>query len=164
MMTVSGHTPAPVAPLPTTALQGRFATHRDQLVWVNAALAAATVLAYAAIAFNWLAIGMPYDSGIATFAWSGAAGYALGGALILLRRRWLWITGWVINALVLSLYVSLYTANPDVLWSPGGIVSKIPQILLALTLLEMIVLDWRLARAGRAARIAQAIGPRSSSA
>jgi hypothetical protein len=144
--------PAPTSPAPTSPApvavpsQAHGAAHRDQLVWVNLGLALATALAYVAIGLKWLPVGIPMEGEIEIFPWVAAAGYTVGGLLILLRRRWLWITGWVINALVLWMYVSLHWAEPWVLWSAGGIVSKIPQALLVLTLLELIVLDWRLAR------------------
>jgi len=53
-----------------------------------------------------------------------AAGrYLFGGTLILLGRRWLWILGAIINALVISFFVSAYSGgrrcySRQVAWCP----------------------------------------------
>ena len=68
-----------------------------------------------------------------------AAGcYLLGGLLILLRWLWLWITGAVINALVILFFLMAYQARPAVLFSPGGLVTKLAQLLLEASLLYLI--------------------------
>jgi hypothetical protein len=73
-----------------------------------------------------------------------AAGcYLLGGLLILLRRRWLLIFGAGINALVILFFFRMYQDRPAVMFSPGGLVSKIAQILLEVTLLYIIAINWR---------------------
>jgi hypothetical protein len=70
----------------------------------------------------------------------------IGGLLILLRRRWLWIIGAVINALVILFFVQLYQNRSVVLFSPGGLVSKAAQLLLEATLLYLIAASWLRAR------------------
>jgi hypothetical protein len=67
----------------------------------------------------------------------------IGGLLILLRRRWLWIIGAVINALVILFFVQLYQNRPVVFFSPGGLVSKAAQQLLETALLYLIAASWR---------------------
>jgi hypothetical protein len=72
-----------------------------------------------------------------------AAGcYLLGGLLILLRRRWLWITGAVINALVILFFVMAYANRPAVMFSPGGLTTKAAQLLLEVSLLYLIIAGW----------------------
>jgi hypothetical protein len=71
-----------------------------------------------------------------------AGSYLVGGLLILLRRRWLWVMGAVINALVILFFFSIYQERPAVLLSPGGIISKAAQILLEVGLIYLIVTDW----------------------
>jgi hypothetical protein len=62
--------------------------------------------------------------------------------LILARRRWLWIVGAVINALVILFFINLYQDRPEVLFSPGGLVSKAAQLSLEVVLIYLIVADW----------------------
>jgi hypothetical protein len=57
------------------------------------------------IAAGWLAVGdvVPaQDGGIINDVAAGS--YLLGGLLILARRRWLWVFGAVMNALVMLFY------------------------------------------------------------
>ena len=76
-----------------------------------------------------------------------AAGcYVLGGLLILLRRRWLWIVGAVINALVILFFAMAYIHRPSVMFSAGGLVTKITQLLLEVCLLVLIVIGWHHSR------------------
>jgi len=76
-----------------------------------------------------------------------AGGYLLGGLLILVRRRWLWIVGAVINALVILLFVMAYLNRPAVMFSPGGLITKAAQLLLEVVLLALIITGWH--RSGR---------------
>jgi hypothetical protein len=78
-----------------------------------------------------------------------AGSYLLGGLLIFARRRWLWIVGAVVNSLVILAFVLAYRDRPEVMFSPGGIVTKVPQLLLEMGLIYLIVADWL--RAHRAA-------------
>ena len=70
---------------------------------------------------------------------AAAVGYAVGGALVLLRRRWLWIVGAVVNALVMLMFFSAYASDPSVLLSGGGLATKAAQIPLEATLLVLIL-------------------------
>jgi len=45
------------------------------------------------------------DDGIPAFFYIIPAGYIIGGVLILLKKRWLWITGAVINALPIVMFI-----------------------------------------------------------
>ncbi len=112
---------------PRTA--GRFAT----------LFAGLTALAYLLLALGVLGTGgyqgEPGSEGIVFVA---AGCYALGGALVLLRRRWLWILGAVVNALVLVFFIAAYAGDPSVLLSSGGIATKVPQVLLQVWLLALI--------------------------
>lgn len=78
----------------------------------------------------------PGSEGIVVAA---AVGYAVGGALVLLRRRWLWIVGAVVNALVMLMFFSAYASDPSVLLSGGGLATKLAQIPLEATLLVLIL-------------------------
>jgi hypothetical protein len=67
------------------------------------------------------------------------AGYFIGGLLILARKRWLWITGAIINALVMAMFFSAYSSRPDVLLSIPGLGTKVPEVLLEIGLIYLIV-------------------------
>jgi hypothetical protein len=73
-----------------------------------------------------------------------AAGCKLiDGLLILVRRRWLWIIGAVINAFVILIFNMAYMNRPLVMFYAGGLTTKIPQLLLEVCLIYLIVTDWR---------------------
>ena len=73
-----------------------------------------------------------------------AAGcYTLGGFLILTRNRWLLLFGAFINAMVVLFFFNLYQDRPAVILSPGGLVSKIAQILLEVALIYVIIVFWK---------------------
>jgi hypothetical protein len=55
----------------------------------------------------------------------------------------------VVNSLVILAFVLAYRDRPEVMFSPGGIVTKVPQLLLEMGLIYLIVADWL--RAHRAA-------------
>ena len=75
-------------------------------------------------------------AGIAYFA---SACYVVGGLLILARKRWLWVVGAVINALVIVGFFAAYAARPGVLFSVPGLATKTAQILLEIGLIYLIV-------------------------
>jgi hypothetical protein len=62
------------------------------------------------------------------------------------RRRWLWVVGAVINALVILFFIMAYQHRPAVMFSPGGIATKEAQLLLEVCLLVLIVSGWRRSR------------------
>ena len=113
----------------------------------DVALAATTPLANLLIAHGVLAVGdLAASDRPPAIIYVAAGCYLLGGPLILARRRWLWITGAVISALVILFYFSMYQHRPAVLLSPGGLVSKAAQLLLAVGPLSLIISDWRYPR------------------
>lgn len=117
---------------------------RDRLMWVGVGLALLTAVAYVLIAAGLLGVGdLVADAGAVRIMLVAAGCYALGGLLILLRRRWLWVVGLVMNSLVLAMFISLYASRPAVLFSPGGISSKLPQILLEFVLVALIFTERR---------------------
>ena len=113
---------------------------RDRVLWADVGLAGAAALAYLLIGAQVLAVGdlQPADAPPAIiYVCSGC--YLLGGLLILLQRRALWIAGAVINAVVVLIFFSAYAARPTVLFSPGGLLTKAAQLLLEMGLLYLIV-------------------------
>lgn len=72
-------------------------------------------------------------------AYIAGAGYLIGGLLILIRKRWLWVVGAVINALVVVMFITAYAARPEVLYCGPGLATKVAQILLEIGLIYLIV-------------------------
>ena len=109
------------------------------LVWAAVALALAATLSYLLMGLRALGVGdVPMEDATATIPYVAAFCYFVGGLLILLRWRWLWIVGAAINALVMLMYFSMYSARPAVLLSPGGLTSKVAQVLLEVALIYLI--------------------------
>ncbi len=113
---------------------------KNNLVWLAFSLACFTSIAYVLIALQLLPIGLSDPStegGVIIFVAAGC--YLLGGLLILTRRKWLWIVGIIINALVVFFFFNMYQARPEVVFSTGGLVTKIPQLLLEFSLIYLLV-------------------------
>jgi len=108
-------------------------------VWLAFGLAMATAIAYVLIFTHVLSIGN-YDwaNAPAGIGYAALGGYLLGGLLILVRQRWLWVIGLLINSLVIFAFFSMHQAEPELILSAGGLVSKILQILLELVLIYII--------------------------
>lgn len=120
------------------------------VMWLAVALALIAALSYVLIDLHVLAVGdLGADEMPSGIVYAAAGSYFLGGLLILLRRRWLWIIGALINALVMLIFVSAYLQRPAVMFSPGGLASKAVQLLLEVGLITLIVSDWRRARRSR---------------
>lgn len=113
-------------------------------LWIAVALALVAAISYVLMALNILGVGdLQMDEKPAAIIYVAAACYLLGGLLILLRNRWLLLFGAFINAMVVLFFVNLYQDRPAVMFSPGGLVSKIAQILLEGALLYIIAIHWR---------------------
>jgi hypothetical protein len=98
----------------------------------------------AALGYGLMGIGVisPGDTGNGggppAFDWIMLAGYIVGGLLISLRKRWLWITGACLNAAVILGFIIMYAGKPSVMFSAPGLLTKIPQIILEVALIYLI--------------------------
>ncbi len=120
------------------------ASRRLPVLWLAVGLALLAACCYLLIQLGVLGVGdLPTSQQPATIVYVAAGSYLLGSLLILLRRRWLWITGAVINALVMVFFFMAYLGRPAVMFSPGGLATKGAQLLLEVCLL------WLIVRAGR---------------
>ncbi len=81
--------------------RARASMPAEQDVLVAAALAVLASLSYVLIEVGILGVASVEKSAM---GYAAAGGYLLGGLLILLRWRWLWIAGAVINALVILFF------------------------------------------------------------
>jgi hypothetical protein len=115
-----------------------------RVMWLAVGLAIFTAFAYLLMAWNLLGVGdLQMDEKPAGIIYFAAGCYLVGGLLILLRNRWLLLFGAFINAMVILFFFNLYQDRPAVLLSPGGLISKLAQILLEIVLIYFIVLIWR---------------------
>lgn len=122
--------------------------NRMRVLWLAVGLAMVAAMTYILIGLHVLAVGdLQTAERPATIIYVAAGCYVLGGMLILLRRRWLWIVGAAINALVILFFLMTYQDRPAVLLSPGGLASKVAQLLLEVSLIYLIITGWR--RVGR---------------
>ena len=107
-------------------------------------LAFFTALIYVLIALNVLGVGDPQvarDGGAIIYVAAGC--YLLGGLFILFRNRWLLLFGVFINVLVILFFFNMYQNRPEVILSPGGLISKSAQLLLEVLLLLVLVTNWK---------------------
>lgn len=119
-------------------------TNNIRILWIAVALAFITALSYVLMAFNILGVGdLQVDEKPSGIIYVAAGCYVLGGLLILLRNRGLLLFGAFINALVILFFFSMYQNRPAVVFSPGGLVSKIAQILLEVALIYVIAVNWK---------------------
>jgi hypothetical protein len=103
-------------------------------------LALTAALSYVLVGLNVLAVGdLQTTEAPAAITYVCAGSYLLGGLLILLRWRWLWMVGAVINAMVMLVFFTAYMSRPSVMFSPGGLVTKAAQLLLEAGLLYIIL-------------------------
>jgi len=119
-------------------------SNATSFIWLAVGLALITALTYVLIALGILSVGDPQvarDGGFIVYVAAGC--YLLGGLLILLRSRWLLLFGAGINLLVMLFFFSMYQTRPEVIFSPGGLVSKLAEALLEILLLLALVTNWK---------------------
>ena len=119
-------------------------TNSIRFTWLAMGLALFTALTYILIASNVLGVGDPQaarDGGLIVYVAAGC--YLVGGMLILLRKRWLLLFGMFINFMVILFFFSMYQTRPEVMFSPGGLVSKLAEILLEISLLLVLITNWK---------------------
>lgn len=113
-------------------------------MWAAVGLSLVVSLSYILMAFNVLGAGdLQVDEKPAGIIYVAAGCYLAGGLLILTRSRWLLLFGAFINAMVMLFFFNMYQNRPAVMFSPGGLVSKIAQVLLEVALLYVIVVFWK---------------------
>ena len=103
-------------------------------------LAVVAVIAYVLMGIGVIQPGnLDTEEGMPSFYYVIPAGYLVIGILCLLKRRGLWIILAVINAFTILVFYAMYAAQPDVILSAPGLITKIAQILLEICLVYLIV-------------------------
>ena len=124
-------------------LQKSKVTHA-RITWTAVVLALVTALSYILMQLNILGVGdLQVDEKPAGIIYVAAGCYLVSGLLVLLRNRGLLLFGAFINAMIVLFFFSMYQNRPAVMFSPGGLVSKIAQILLEVALIYVIALNWK---------------------
>ena len=122
-------------------------TNHARGMWTAVALALIASLSYVLMAFNVLGVGdLQVGEKPINIIFVAAGCYLLGGLLILTRNRWLLLFGAFINLMVILFFFNLYQDRPAVIFSPGGLVSKIAQILLEVALVYVMAVNWKKAK------------------
>ena len=105
------------------------------------ALAIISALTYVLLILGVLKAGemMTPEGGVPAYFYVVPAGYVIGGLLILLKKRWLWIIGAIINAIPIIVFYAAYAGRPDIMLSPAGLIAKTSQILLEIGLIYLII-------------------------
>ena len=94
--------------------------------------------------FNTLGVGdLQVGEKPAGIIYVAAGCYLVGGLLILLRNRGLLLFGAFINAMVILFFFNMYQNRPAVMLSPGGLISKIAQVLLEVMLIYVLAVNWK---------------------
>ncbi|MBL0347970.1 hypothetical protein [Candidatus Villigracilis affinis] len=119
-------------------------TNHTHMMWIAVALAIITALSYILMQFNILSVGdLQVGEKPAGIIYVAAGCYLVGGLLILLRNRGLLLFGAFINAMVVLFFFNMYQNRPAVMLSPGGLISKIAQVLLEVTLIYVLAVNWK---------------------
>lgn len=125
-------------------IQQNLNTNYVRLMWTAVGLAALTALSYILMELNLLGVGdLGVDEKPAGIIYVAAGCYLLGGLLILLRNRWLLLFGAFINLMVVLFFFNMYQDRQAVMLSPGGLISKIAQILLEVALVYILAINWK---------------------
>lgn len=104
------------------------------------AMALISALVYVLMANGMMHAGdIMYEEPAPAYLYIIPAGYAIGGLLALLEKRWLWIAGAIINAFTIVVFYSAYARQPDIMLSAPGLITKIAQVLLEIGLIYLII-------------------------
>lgn len=104
------------------------------------ALALISALVYVFLILGIMKAGeMAPEGEVPTFFYIVPASYVIGGLLILLKKRRLWIAGAVLNIIPIVVFYAAYAGKPDVMLSAPGLIAKTSQILLEIGLIYLIL-------------------------
>ena len=104
-------------------------TNSSRFTWLAVGLAIFTALIYILIASNVLGVGNPQ--------------VASDGGIIIYVAAGCYLVGTFINFMVILFFFSMYQTRPEVMLSPGGLISKLSQILLEILLLFVLAANWK---------------------
>jgi hypothetical protein len=116
----------------------KLTTKNVMLVCVIMALAASLV--YLLMFLNILIPDeLASEEGLPPFFLIIPGGYLLGGLLVLVKKRWLWITGAAVNTFTICVFYATYAVRPAIMLSAAGLLTKIAQVILEIGLIYLVV-------------------------
>jgi len=104
-------------------------------------MALISALTYVFLILGILKVGDMGTDEVPAYFYIVPAGYAIGGLLILLKKRWLWIIGAILNSIPIVVFYTAYAGRPDIMLSAAGLITKIAQVLLEIGLIYLIVMS-----------------------
>jgi hypothetical protein len=113
-------------------------------------LAVISAVVYVLMGVGLLKAGDLTGESMPAFYYIIPGGYLIGGLLVLLNKRWLLLTGAIINAFTIVMFYTMYATQPDVMLSAPGLMTKIAQVLLEIGLIYLIVMYTRRSMLARA--------------
>ena len=106
-------------------------------------LALIAALTYVLLILGIFKVGDMITEEVPPYFYVVPAFYAIGGLLILLKKRWLYIIGTILNLIPIVVFYGAYAARPDIMLSAAGLITKTAQILLEIGLIYLIVMSKR---------------------
>lgn len=127
-------------PTPFASLRRAAAAHRTSIRWTAIIATTVSAVVYLLIGLEAvMVVENPADQ--ASFGLMAATGYAVATlALIAIRRRWLYLTGAAMQALVMWMYFTL-AAERTPAFEFWGVFLRVPQTIL-LAALVLLALAW----------------------
>jgi hypothetical protein len=108
------------------------------VVWGCIALAFIAAIAYVLMGVGVIHPGNLDDGSMPSFFYIIPAAYVVMGVLILSRWRWIRIVSAVVVAFTIVVFYARYAAQPDVIWSAPGLITKIAQIFMLAGLIYLL--------------------------
>lgn len=121
----------------------------DKVRYFTAAMAGVTAIFYYLIAAHVLPVVDVMDKGITTFGLVAGVGFTVAALLLVFtKRRWIWITGAILQIAVIAIYFKV-GADRAPNYEVWGLVMRAPQALIVLSLayLSTIKMPKRVKRA-----------------
>jgi len=97
-------------------------------------LALISALTYFLLILGIFKVGDTATDEVPAYFYIVPAGYVIGGLLILLKKRWLWTIGAIVNAIPIVVFYGAYAGRPDIMPSAPGLITKVAQVLLEIAL------------------------------
>ncbi len=115
------------------------------VTWYSTAFSVITAAVYFLAGAGILSAGLsvePDEAPPFIFFVAGAY-YLIIGYLVRIERKWLRLTLAVLNTFVILIFFQMWSGNPEVLTSPAGLGTKIPQFFLEAGLIYLTVQAWK---------------------
>jgi len=117
--------------------------HNDKIIvvlWLCLALALLAALGYILMGAGVLhAADLTQEDAPPGFEWIAGCFYVIGGLLLLMQKRGMFIALAVINIFPIAVFYMMWSDRTDVMSSAPGLLTKIPQVLLEAGLIYLAI-------------------------